>query len=147
MALKKMQAADVKMFIIHCSATQAKSDVGAKDIDKWHKQRGFLKIGYHFVIRRSGIVETGRKLDEPGAHAQGVNSKSLGICMVGGLDANGNAEDNFTLDQYAALAELLIGLKESFPHVKTIIGHRDVHGVKKECPCFSVKDWLPTVGL
>jgi N-acetyl-anhydromuramyl-L-alanine amidase AmpD len=147
MALKAMSPQDVKLFVIHCSATQAKSDVGAKEIDQWHKQRGFLKIGYHFVIRRGGTVEAGRKLSEPGAHAQGVNSKSIGICMVGGIDAKGKAENNFTPAQFTALANLLHDLKRDFPHVKTIIGHRDVQGVKKECPSFSVKDWLEERGI
>lgn len=144
MALKRMAPEDVKMFIIHCSATQPKSDIGADEINGWHQKRGFLKIGYHFVIRRDGSIEPGRKLDEPGAHAQGVNHKSIGICMVGGIDASGKAQNNFTEVQFSALANLLHVLKRDFPHVKTIIGHRDVHGVKKDCPCFDVREWLKT---
>lgn len=36
--------------IIHCSATRAGQDFTAADIDRWHRQRGFRSIGYHFII-------------------------------------------------------------------------------------------------
>ena len=46
--------------IIHCSATRAGQDFTATDIDRWHRQRGFRSIGYHFVIRLDGTIEPGR---------------------------------------------------------------------------------------
>ena len=46
---------------IHCSATKPSMDVDAKEIDRWHRARGFLKIGYHFVIKRDGTKEIGRE--------------------------------------------------------------------------------------
>lgn len=144
MALKVMKVEDVKLIVIHCSATKASQKVGAKEINNWHQRQGWLKIGYHFVIKRDGTVETGRKLNEPGAHASGVNQKSLGICLVGGLDTAGNPENNFNAVQFEALENLLIDLKAQFPHVTQIIGHRDVFGVKKACPCFDVREWLQT---
>ena len=45
--------------IIHCSATRAGQDFTATDIDRWHRQRGFRSIGYHFVIRLDGTIEPG----------------------------------------------------------------------------------------
>lgn len=131
----------VKYLVVHCSATQAKKDIGAKEIDRMHRQRGFLKIGYHFVVRRSGVIEEGRKLTEVGAHVEGFNSQSIGICLVGGATPDLKPEANFTDDQYAALAELLTKLRLQFPKAD-VLGHRDFKGVKKDCPCFSVKDWL-----
>lgn len=125
---------------IHCSATQPKSDIGAKEIDRMHRQRGFLRIGYHYVIRRNGVVEKGREDNEIGAHVEGFNSVSLGVCMVGGIDANGNAEDNFTADQYAALGSLVAELHTKYPKA-VIQGHRDFPNVHKDCPCFDVKRW------
>ena len=41
--------------IIHCSATRAGQDFTAADIDRWHRQRGFRSIGYHFVVRIIGL--------------------------------------------------------------------------------------------
>ena len=47
--------------IIHCSATRAGQDFTATDIDRWHRQRGFRSIGYHFVIRLDGTIEPGKR--------------------------------------------------------------------------------------
>ena len=83
--------------IIHCSATPPNMDVNAKEIDRWHRQKGWLGIGYHYVIKRDGTREVGRKLSEAGAHCIAYNHKSVGICLVGGVDvAGGKAENNFT---------------------------------------------------
>jgi N-acetylmuramoyl-L-alanine amidase len=133
----------ITTIIIHCSATPPDMDVGVKEIDQWHRQRGFNKIGYHFVIRRNGKTETGRTLNEVGAHAKGHNAKSIGICLVGGCRREGGkllAENNFTPEQFTELESLLNELLASYPGVK-IIGHRDVER-GKECPSFSVRDWL-----
>lgn len=141
MAAAKLNPEDVRFLVVHCSATQAKSDIGAKEITRMHRERGFLTIGYHFVIRRSGTVEGGRELDTIGAHAEGWNSRSVGICLVGGIDKNGKAENNFTDDQFHALAILLQVLREKFPKA-SVLGHRDLPNVKKDCPCFDVRRWL-----
>ena len=42
--------------IIHCSATTEGKDFSVEDIDRWHRQRGFNGIGYHFVIYRDGSI-------------------------------------------------------------------------------------------
>lgn len=141
MAAKQLTPEAVKYLVVHCSATQAKADIGAKEIDRWHRERGFAKIGYHFVIRRNGKVEKGRELNEIGAHVEGHNSESLGICIVGGLTPAGKPEDNFTDEQYHALAVLIQDLRKTFTKA-TVLGHRDFSGVKKDCPCFDVRDWL-----
>ena len=144
MATKPLRPEAVKFLAVHCSATQAKQDITAADIGRWHRQRGFLKIGYHFVIRRDGTVETGRGLDEVGAHVEGFNSQSIGVCLVGGIDAKGKAEDNFTNEQWAALEVLLKDLVIKFPGAK-VQGHRDFPNVKKDCPCFDTKKWWESV--
>ena len=68
--------------IFHHSA----SDFGdVDDIDRWHRERGFACVGYHFVVPRDGRFQAGRKLQLVGAHAQGQNSDSIGVCIVGNL--------------------------------------------------------------
>ena len=113
-------------------------DIGKKEIDTWHRQRGWLKIGYHYVIKRDGTVETGRDLNEVGAHVQGLNDRSLGVCMVGGIDDAGEPENNFTDEQFKALTTLLYQLKITFPDAQ-IKGHRNF--AAKACPSFDVEDW------
>lgn len=141
--------------VVHCSATQPTQDIGADTIRKWHKEQGWQDIGYHLVIRRNGMLEFGRKLDEVGAHVQGHNATSVGICLVGGIDAKGKAEDNFTPAQYQMLRAVLNFLAALYPNArKKIVGHRDLSPDKngdgqitpnewiKECPCFDVRAWL-----
>lgn len=138
---------EVKYLTVHCSATKPSTFVDAKVIHRWHKDRGFLKIGYHFVIRRDGVVEEGRKVTEAGAHVSGYNTGNIGICLAGGLNQEtGDPEDNYTDDQYAALGELLTKLKAQFPKAK-LMGHRDFPNVKKACPCFDVRKWATETGV
>lgn len=138
--MAKRQATN--LVIIHCADTPAGMDVGAKEITAWHRQRGYLDIGYHYVIRRDGRLEAGREQEEIGAHALGRNKDSLGVCLVGGRGPGGKAENNFTPAQFAALRALLARLRAEYPGVK-IIGHREVNP-EKACPSFDVQAWLKT---
>jgi N-acetylmuramoyl-L-alanine amidase len=128
---------------IHCSATSEKQNFGAADIDKWHRSKGWACIGYHYVIKRDGTLEVGRKESQVGAHVADWNSVSLGICLIGGIDADDHtkAEDNYTDAQWVTLKKLLKDLKTRYPKAK-IQGHRDFPKVAKACPCFDVATWL-----
>ena len=143
---KKREKTD--FIAIHCSATSSKQNIGAKDIDKWHRAKGWACIGYHYVIRRDGTVEEGREEAVVGAHVQGWNEVSLGICMVGGVNADDikKAENNFTKEQFDSLKQLLVDLKTRYPKAK-IQGHRDFPNVKKACPSFDVAAWLKQTQL
>lgn len=131
---------------VHCSASPVKVYVDAKVLDRWHRERGFLKIGYHFVIKRDGTVEKGRDISEVGAHVQNHNTGNIGICLAGGCDDKMQPEDNFSEDQYHALAELLHTLKAQFPKAE-VLGHRDWPDVKKACPSFDVRKWIEETGV
>jgi N-acetylmuramoyl-L-alanine amidase len=133
--------------VLHCSATRGIQDIGAKDIRKWHMDKGWKDIGYHFVIRRNGKVETGRPITAVGSHVQGHNTDSVGICMVGGLDDKTWAPtNNFTAAQWASLKQLVARLTKMYPRA-TVLGHRDFPGVAKSCPCFNARDWAKKNGF
>lgn len=125
---------DINEIIIHCTATPAGRDVSASDIDKWHRQRGFDCIGYHYVIRLDGSLQVGRPLDKVGAHCKGHNAHSIGIVYVGGIDENGQYADTRTAVQRGTMAVLISFLVRSFSTIKTISGHRDY--AARACPCF-----------
>ncbi len=131
---------------VHCSATTPTMNIGRAEIDRWHRAKGWLMIGYHFIIRRDGTVEIGRPVDAIGAHVEGYNSVSVGVCLVGGISSTGKSENNFTIAQWGALAELLIKLKAQYPKA-TIQGHRDFPKVAKDCPCFDVRSWINETGV
>lgn len=135
--------ASTDFIVVHCAATKPKQDIGAADIDRWHRALGWACIGYHFVIRRDGTLEEGRIENQIGAHAEGHNANSVAICMAGGVDDNLKAQNNFTEAQFKTLAEKLRELKAKYPHA-VIQGHRDFPKVAKDCPSFDVKAWLKT---
>lgn len=146
----------INHIVVHCSATKVSQKVTTADIDKWHKARGFRKIGYHYVIYQDGTIHKGREISEIGAHVTGNNSDSIAICYIGGIGSDGKPSDTRTSDQKASLFFLLQSLKESFPKAK-ICGHRDFspdlngNGViepqewMKSCPSFDVKTEYKTL--
>ena len=85
-----------KFIIVHCSATSPSSDIGADEIDDMHLRRGWSGIGYHQVIRRDGEIEFGRHFDESGAHVKGQNFRSVGVCLIGGVNENGTVDKETT---------------------------------------------------
>lgn len=137
----------INYIVLHCSATKEGRKVTVSEIDTWHKERGFRKIGYHYVIYLDGTIHSGRDISEVGAHVSGHNADSIGICYVGGLDDVGNPKDTRTPEQRAAMLYLLEQLREKFPTAK-ICGHRDFSPDRngngtiepteyiKACPCF-----------
>lgn len=148
----------IDLIVIHCSDSpngrslftgkpgDKNFTTPVQEIDRWHRERGFkrqtqwrelqnpelLSIGYHFVIYKKGAVATGRHLYEIGAHAQGYNSASIGICLVG--------KDAFSSEQWLALAKLVESLKKSNPSAR-VVAHHDLNPAKT-CPNFNVAAWL-----
>lgn len=137
------KAREIKKIIVHCSD----SNWGDADhIDSWHKARGWKGIGYHYVILNGkrnawsayweatdGMIELGRDPKEIGAHCEGENHDSLGICMVG-------LPDYFTGKQFATLRALvqakcsLFGIDPS-----QVFCHNEFESAKKQgktCPGF-----------
>ena len=103
--------------VIHCSATKENKDYSIEDIKKWHLQRGFTNIGYHFIIRLNGTIEIGRPLNKPGAHVQNHNANSIGICYIGGLNDKGKPKDTRTKEQKESLDKLIKLLRGLIPTI------------------------------
>ncbi|WP_195408672.1 N-acetylmuramoyl-L-alanine amidase [Bacteroides congonensis] len=144
---------NIDSIIVHCSATKAGQDFTATDIDRWHRERGFNGIGYHYVIRLDGKLEKGRDVALPGAHCKGWNEQSIGICYIGGLDENGRPADTRTNAQKRVLYQIIMDLQREY-NILQVLGHRDTspdlngdgviepYEYVKACPCFDVKEFL-----
>jgi len=129
--------------IIHCAATKPSMDIGYNEIRKWHvDQNGWDDVGYHFIIRRNGKYEKARPEGYSGAHAPSHNSRSIGICLVGGMAEDGTAENNFTLEQFLTLKDLINMIMDKYSDITDVLGHCDVQDNKPNCPGFNVKEWL-----
>ncbi|MDB0602633.1 N-acetylmuramoyl-L-alanine amidase [Tenacibaculum maritimum] len=141
----------IKYIVVHCTATKKNKNITAKDIDGWHKKRGWSGIGYHYVIDIYGNLEIGRPEWKMGAHVRGFNRHSLGVVYAGGLNEFLAPEDTRTPPQKKALLALLKKLKKRYPSAQ-ILGHRDFskdingNGIiepfefMKMCPCYNAKE-------
>lgn len=140
----------INEFILHCSANGPGSNIGAREIRRYHTLpvakggRGWEDIGYHVVIRRDGTEEDGRPLEYQGAHCEGHNKTTIGICLVGGIDNSGRPQDNFTREQFDALAKLIRRLRLRWPKA-SIHGHNEY--ANKPCPVFNVAKFLERYGI
>lgn len=134
---------EITHIVMHCTATPSTSDIGAAEVHRWHLQRGWSGIGYHFVIRRNGNVEPGRAVERKGAHVGGFNANSIGISLAGGVASDGKTPcDNFTDDQLIAARDLVLDLMATHRvPIDNLMGHNEViakitHGSPKACPVF-----------
>lgn len=159
----------IRAIVIHCSASPNGKSLAhlennrpltdIETVDQWHHTRGFHRdqswvnffnsnlpsIGYHWLIDIYGCLHSGRHQDEIGAHVQGHNNDSIGVCCVG--------TDRFTKQQWESLAELINELRMQYP-AAVVLGHRDFspdlnhdgtiqpREFIKTCPGFDVKTWL-----
>lgn len=145
--MNNLKTEQIRMIILHCSATRSNMSYTVQQLERDHRARGFRTVGYHYYIYRSGQVVQCRSLNECGAHTRGYNHCSIGICYEGGLSPQGVATDTRTQAQKEALLQLLKQLKQRFPHA-VILGHRDLsrdldgdgrispYEYMKACPCF-----------
>lgn len=128
----------ITLIIIHCSATPEGRSLSFEECRRDHiMHRHFRDIGYHFYITRDGTVHDGRPIEKVGAHCEGHNSHSIGICYEGGLDTNGKPADTRTEAQRKALKSLVERMHRLFPKA-LIVGHHDLNP-RKACPCFKVE--------
>lgn len=135
---KLLPMKEVLYIVLHCTCTRLSQHVTVDDIDRWHKARGWEKIGYHWYVDRDGNIFPGREEYYAGAHVRHYNQHAIGVCYEGGVDEKGRYADTRTPAQKAKLYFLLKDLKESYPNAK-IVGHRDFPNVHKECPCLDAQ--------
>jgi len=128
---------EINKIIVHCSATPEGRDVSTDEIRQWHLDRGWSDIGYHFVVELDGTVCDGRPVEKSGAHTQGHNKDSIGVCYIGGVDSDMEPKDTRTPEQKEALDDLIRDLLSRYPEAD-VYGHRDF--ADKACPSFDARE-------
>ena len=144
-----------EFIVLHCSASPWGS---AAEIDRWHAERGFKwrhgSIGYHWVVnngRRTakspydvgtdGLIEDGRPETIAGAHVSGLNTGTLGVCMIG---------PEFTglqLHRAANLVAAIAIVHQLAP--RHVLGHYETDSGKaqgKACPSYPMDAFRASVG-
>ena len=115
----------VDKIIIHCSDSDIESHDNIETIREWHLARGFSDCGYHFYIRKNGVIELGRPIEKAGAHCKGYNRASIGICLGG--------RHEFTEEQFTACRRIINMIIQFNPKME-IFGHCNFS--TKTCPNF-----------
>lgn len=132
--IDKLRVKKMDKLIIHCSATPNGRPHEAAELHKWHLDRGWDGIGYHWVITVDGKLQAGRPEYWIGSHARGHNSRSIGVCMIG--------TDEFSDEQWSVLKNLIHKKMIQYKGIE-VIGHNEVS--KKSCPGFDVQWYLKTI--
>ena len=126
--------------IIHCSASPNGRKLPIDVMRQDHiKNRGWKDVGYHLVIQPDGQVERGRGFNEAGAHCEGENSQSIGICIIG--------TDKFTRAQFKALEYQLDSILTTYtniPHFAVYCHYQFASAQKqgKTCPNIEINRLL-----
>lgn len=117
------QRKETKFIVVHHAAAKKCT---VNDIHQWHLANGWAGIGYHFFIAKDGTVFRGRPINTIGAHVQGYNHDSVGICLEGDLNV-----ENIATKQGDALVDLLIYLQKLYNGAK-VVKHKDLYSTS--CP-------------
>jgi hypothetical protein len=102
------------------------SSATIEQIHQWHLANGWSGVGYNYYVRKDGSIYRGRPRDAIGAHCQGHNSDSIGICAEGDY-----MRETMPEAQKQSIIALCIELLSIYPNVK-IVGHRDLYPT--QCP-------------
>ncbi len=124
----------VDTVFLHCSASDSPEHDSVDVMTQWHKKRGFSEIGYHYFIKKNGVIQIGRSLEKDPAAQKGYNKGSIAICLHG-LDVN-----KFTALQFNSLIDLCHAIKDSYCIPIRFRGHKEV--AAKSCPVFNYKKVL-----
>lgn len=106
---------EVRYIVLHHTASET-ADV--QGIHKLHLGNGWSGIGYHLLVRKDGTVHRGRPLDKQGAHAEGRNYCSVGICFEGNFENGQMGEKQVQAGVWAVLY-----LRGLFPKAE-VLGHK-----------------------
>ena len=118
--------------IHHAGFPDGDKDSSAEEIHKFHQEvNGWAGIGYHYVIRKDGMIEQGRKPLAVGAHAYQHNKNSVGICVAGNFDLV--KVPSVQMDSLKLLTAWLCQRYKLDPMQRgVIVGHRDLNDTA--CP-------------
>lgn len=135
----------VQRVFIHCSASDNPDHDNVSVMDKWHRDRGWNGVGYHFFIQKNGTIQVGRNIERtPAAQRNrkkvdrpyfgGGNEGTIAICL------HGLHKDKFTMQQRKALVDFCSQINNVYNGEVTFHGHREIDW--KECPVIDYKQWL-----
>ena len=108
----------------------------AQDIHKWHIDRGWQGIAYHYFIAKGGKIYRGRKEGQQGGHLYGdQNRNTLGICLEGCYEDYKDQTDKVVPEaQLIALIELCKDIMKRWNIPVFQVKPHNVYNSAKKCP-------------
>lgn len=133
--------------ILHHSASAGTDEAAVKAIQAFHQgpARGWSDIAYNFLLDIDAPdvdIFEGRGWGVKGGHAQGYNSVSHGICVIGNF--NVSLVPEMVIDRLAHL--IAYGHQEGYWPDRITLGHRDTRGSNTgDCPGNNLQALIPTI--
>lgn len=129
----------VREMVLHCAdiptglAFRRSASEWVAEVDRWHKNRGFHGIGYHYVITPDGDCAVGRADYKIGAHVLGHNVGTLGVLLLerDSVERLATFSRYFSAHQWRAVRDLALRYG-----IERVTGHNDY--ANKLCPGFKV---------
>jgi N-acetyl-anhydromuramyl-L-alanine amidase AmpD len=124
----------IDTLIIHCSASDKPFHDNFDEVKRWHMERGWIDIGYHYFIDKKGMKFDGRPLTKVGAHCAGHNMTSIGICLSGKYE--------FYECQFRTALFLITDLMRRYNIPRSRVYPHNYFDAGKTCPNFEMsKIW------
>ncbi|MEW6540584.1 MAG: peptidoglycan recognition family protein [Bacillota bacterium] len=111
--------ASTRRIVVHHTAS---GDVSIETVHQWHRSHpnNWAGVGYHYLLRRNGVIERGRPEHMQGAHAPVANADGIGIALAGDFTSARPAPE-----QMQSLAWLIGDIRRRYGNIP-VIGHKDV---------------------
>ena len=128
----------VTRLVFHCTATHQTATVEAI-LKHWKNKLGWKNPGYHIIVKPDGSWTQLQDFNRISNGVAGINSTSIHVSYIGGIDKNGKAFDNRTEKQREVFETIYRHFKNKMPDL-TFHGHYEFSN--KACPSFNVKNWI-----
>jgi N-acetylmuramoyl-L-alanine amidase len=128
---------EVTRLVFHCTATSQTATVGA--ILRYWKNKGWKNPGYHIIVKPDGSWTQLQDFNRVSNGVAGINSTSIHVSYIGGIDKNGKAFDNRTNEQKEIFEVVYNTFKNKMSNL-TFHGHYEFSN--KACPSFKVDKWI-----
>lgn len=132
---------NIKRVVFHCTATSQKATVSGI-MNYWRNNLGWKSPGYHIMVRPDGKWTQLLDFNKVSNGVKGINSTTINISYIGGIDDSGKALDNRTPEQKEILEAIYLSLEKKLPNV-TFHGHYEFSS--KACPSFNVEEWIKSI--
>ena len=135
---KKERKRNIERIIIHYSASDRPEHDDISVIRRWHLDKGWRDVGYHYFIKKDGALQVGRPEHMIGAHCKGSNRTSIGICLSGKNDLR-NA-------QFKTVANLIDKLKKKYGlKNNNVFLHKELRNTR--CPGMTKQEFIERIDL